>query len=115
MLTLTPPDKLYSYPVTVQVPVGEGNTAPHEFTAQFKFLPSDKVDVAIKQDDQAFLAAVLHGWEDIAEHHGKALAYSEEARGQLAHIPYFVRGVTDAYLMFVAGLPAKNSLPSRAD
>ena len=41
MFKLADPKQTYRYPVTINVPVGEGKIEPSEFTAEFKLLPAD--------------------------------------------------------------------------
>lgn len=107
MFKLADPDQTYSYPVTINVPAGDGKTTPQEFTAQFKLLPANEIK-KLMEDDIKFSAAVLFGWEGIADHSGKTLKFNTTNRDRLALIGYFSLGLGTAYLRFANGLPAKN-------
>ena len=109
MFKLADPKQTYRYPVTINVPVGEGKVEPGEFTAEFRLLPADEVDNNALENDLKYVEAVLFGWDGIADHTGKPLKFNATNRDRLAKIGYFVMGISQAYRNFSIGLPAKNS------
>ena len=96
----------YPAKVHVQVPCEDGWEA-HEVTLHFVHLPSDRVQELVRQGDADFLAAVVVGWEGVAEHDGTLLSCTEENRIRLANINYFAKAAVRAY--FDRFDPEKNS------
>jgi len=116
MFQLADENATFDYPVTVKVPAKGGRVQQQTFTAHFRLVPADETkqmaDDGVTNKD--YLGRILAGWDGIADHTGKALAFNDTNLERLANIGYFAVAVVDAYGAFAMGLPAKNSATPRA-
>lgn len=115
MFRLPDPDQSYVRIVTVNIPTPDGGVAEKKFKAYFLFKPTDEVNELLfaggADGDYAFCSAILSGWEDIEVNDGTVLKFTNENVRMLSQIGYWVNAVTNDYLAFVRGEPAKNSKP----
>ena len=113
MLRLANREDLFDDVVEVTVP---GAEKPHAFRVKWALVDSDaKVNAMLAKGQATLLRAVLRDWDDVFAEDGAPVPFSDEARDRLLDVPYVRRAAADAYVRFVAGLPSKNSYPSRSD
>ena len=104
-------DPAQAYPVTVRVDV-PGAAAPHHCRLLFRLIGDNSdidIDKVLEEGDKELLRRGVAGWEDIRDHDGEELPFSEANLARLSGIPYFRRCAIAGYLRFVTGLPEKNS------
>ena len=112
MFRLAPPDQVWSYPVPVSVPAGDGQVAVRTYTARFAMIDAGDVE---HLSEAALIRKALRGWDDIEDADGTALAFSPEALERLLRIHYWRRSTMEAYVRFARGLPEKNSVTPPGD
>lgn len=112
---LADPEATYATPVAIEVPAADGKTEEFGCVLHFRLLEASRVRDLALEGDEAYLAGILAGWEEIADFDGEPLEFSGENVEKLARIAYFTRAVAEAYDRFSQGLPAKNSAAPLAD
>lgn len=106
---LADPEALYRVEVPVDVPQPDGSFEEQTFTALFRLVETNVWTGAALDSDEAFLKAVLAGWEGIADADGSPLQWSDEMVEKLAGQGYWARAVHAAYHRWAAALPGKTS------
>jgi len=89
------------WPVTVHRPADKGETESHTFYVRFKPMGRKEFDTE-SQDDDAFWAKVILGWEGLPE------PFSEEARVRMLDLQWMKVGLSQAYLNCINGRRQKN-------
>ncbi|MCY3928956.1 MAG: hypothetical protein OXG81_11845 [Acidobacteria bacterium] len=107
---LADPEATYPTPVAIEVPAADGKTEKFGCVLHFRLLEASEVRDLALEGDEAYLAGVLAGWEEISDFDGEPLEFNEKNVEKLARIGYFTRSVAEAYGRFSQGLPAKNSV-----
>jgi len=99
--------KTVKWPVTVNIPRDGGRTTKATFNAEFKLLEQDELDAVMESGgDRDVGAAVLTGWDGVADENGTTTPFSEEARADLLKIPYVRTAIIGAYFQCASGREA---------
>ena len=112
MFRLADPDEQYGATVEVAVP---GAEAPGRFKVRWLLLRDAEINELLAAGGEELLLRVVVGWDHVHDHAGEPIPYSEENLRLLAGLAYMRRAMVDAYVRWVAGLPAKNSATPPAD
>lgn len=112
---LADPEATYRTPVAIAVPAAGGRTEKLGCILHFRLLGATEVRDLALEGDEAYLAGILAGWEEVSDFDGEPLEFNEENVEKLARIGYFTRSVAAAYDRFSQGLPVKNSVASLAN
>ena len=107
-LKLADPDASYAARVEVDVPLPDGGTERHGMDVRFRLLADAEVDALVVDSQAALLERALAGWDGVEDHDGTPLPCTPENVTRLCGVAYWRRAVVNAYMRFVAGLPAKN-------
>ena len=95
MFKLPSPDERYPTDVQVMVPSPSGKPSAVSVEVSFRHVPTPELDGLT---DAEVARLVVAGWSGIADHDGKALAFSPEALGRVCGVRWFVRACVEAYL-----------------
>lgn len=108
MFRLMEPHEPCEWPVTVFVPQHHGRVLKAQFSASFRYLPSEEFQELASQGDTVLLERVLVGWSQVKDEHGEDVPYSDEARERMLRITYVRKALVLAYGEFIQGRAAKN-------
>lgn len=110
----------YTYPVTIELVSGNGKLDKFTFTAEFKRLSQDEIDKMSEEltassnadaplTDSDIIDKVLAGWRDIADAHGKPLAFDSPSDKAVVFSVFGVRkALIQAYFESISGEKRKN-------
>lgn len=103
----------YSWPVRFRLASSDGVFEEHEFNAEFKRLPQNRLDDIFRKkdqpvDDNVFVREILVGWSEVTDEKGKALAYNETNINALLSVPGLRPAIIGAFFSSVTGLQEKN-------
>ncbi len=107
-LKLADPDATYAARVDVEVPLPDGGTERHVMDVRFRLLGDAEVDALVVDGQAVLLGRVLADWSGVEDHDGTPLPCTPENVARLCGVAYWRRAVVNAYMRFVAGLPAKD-------
>ncbi|MEX0841715.1 MAG: hypothetical protein WD039_05460 [Xanthobacteraceae bacterium] len=100
----------FTHVVKVLVPV-DGGHREDTLRATYRVLPIDevkKIDLDAADGATAFLRAVIEKLDDIADHDGNAMVYSDELRDRVIALPYCRAALAQGYFDAVSKAKAGN-------
>ncbi len=102
-------DLTFTWPVDVNVPADGGKAVKQTLKARFEAIDQDELNRLIAEGgDEAVLARVWVGWEDVVDAEREPVPFSAEMRQALCKRPYLRAAVVATYLEAISGRRAKN-------